>query len=71
MKTLEYRDMGLTPLSQAEQVEINGGLDPILAPLIIGLFISFVNDFGEVRKGFADGYNGTPLSQQSKTDCCQ
>lgn len=63
--------MGLTPLSQDEQAEVNGGLDPFLTPLIAGLVISFIRDFREVQKGFVDGYNGTPLSEPAKTDCCQ
>lgn len=62
--------MGITPLSHMEQVEVNGGLDPFLTPLIIGLVISFFNSFGEIRKGLADGYNGTPLSETNE-DCCQ
>jgi hypothetical protein len=71
MNTLEFRDMGLTPLSHAEQAGVNGGFDPFLTPLIAGLVISFIRDFGEIQKGFADGYNGTPLSGPAKTDCCQ
>jgi hypothetical protein len=70
MNTLELHDMGVTPLSDQEKIEMNGGF-VWFAPLIVGLVISAINDFDDIRKGLADGYNGTPLSEETKEVPCQ
>jgi hypothetical protein len=59
-QTLELKSMGLSQLTETESNETNGGLLWIPAALAIGLFISAVNNFGDIRQGIVDGWNGTP-----------
>ena len=69
--SIELRNMDVTPLSELEEVELNGGLWWLIPALVAGLIVSAINDFGDIRKGFADGYNGTPLSEERKeVPCC-
>ncbi|HET9057507.1 MAG TPA: hypothetical protein VFN30_11745 [Chitinophagaceae bacterium] len=60
MQTLELEKLKLTHLQESETKEINGGLWWLPAALVIGLAISAVNNFGDIRQGFVDGWNGTP-----------
>lgn len=58
MKTLELNNMGLTPIIKSETTEINGGLWWIPAALATALVMSAINNFGDIREGFTDGWNG-------------
>ena len=58
MKNNQDQVMGLTSLSVEECTGVTGGWLPIA--LGVGLILSFINDFGDVREGFADGFNGVP-----------
>jgi hypothetical protein len=60
MKQLELTKMGLTPITESENKDITGGFLWLPAALVAGLIISAVNNFGDIRQGFADGWNGTP-----------
>lgn len=52
--------MGLSPLRESESNETNGGIWWLPAALVVGLVVSAVNNFGDIRQGIADGWNGTP-----------
>ncbi len=60
MKTLELNKMGLTPITESESNSIEGGAWWLPAAFAIGLIISAFNNFGDIRQGFADGWNGKP-----------
>lgn len=49
--------IGMVPLSREEQLETTGGVPWLLPALIGGLIISAMNNFGDIREGFSDGYN--------------
>ena len=59
MKTMELKAMGLNPIETRESVEINGGLS-WWSKAISGasVFWSAVSNFGDIREGFSDGWNG-------------
>ena len=57
---MDLNKMGVTPMSHTEIEETNGGLWWLPAALVIGLVMSAVNNFGDIRHGLADGWNGTP-----------
>lgn len=59
-QTLELKNMGLSPLTETESNETNGGSWWLPAALVIGLVVSAVDNFGDIREGIADGWNGTP-----------
>src|SRR6185295_4495136 len=46
-------------LSDDESRKISGGIGFPLA-LGIALLVSAINDFGDIREGLMDGFNGTP-----------
>ena len=58
MKNLALEDFGLKEVSQKEALTINGGWLPIAVTAAI--IISAINNFGDIRHGLADGWNGTP-----------
>lgn len=58
MQVLKMQDYGLLPLTKSENVETNGGTFP--AWLAGALAVSFIQSFGDVRRGLSDGWNGTP-----------
>ena len=58
MKTLELHNMGLTPITKSQTTEITGGFLWIPAALLTGLVMSAINNFGDIREGFTDGWNG-------------
>jgi hypothetical protein len=60
METLELDDLGLSELSLDESTETSGGLWWLPAALVVGLVVSAVNNFGDIRQGIVDGFNGTP-----------
>lgn len=60
MKTLELNKMGLVPLTEAENKEIEGGVWWLPAALAIGLVMSAIHNFGDIRQGFSDGWKGKP-----------
>jgi len=58
MKNQSFDVNGLTELNQQECRSISGGWFPIA--VTIGLIVSAINNFGDIRQGLADGFNGTP-----------
>jgi hypothetical protein len=57
MKTINEERLGLTNLTLSEQYNINGGgLWSALAPIVTSL----INNFEDVRQGFADGWGVKP-----------
>lgn len=61
MKNLELQNFGVVELNAKEMEETDGGLPWWLpAALVVGLVISAVNNFGDIREGIQDGYHGTP-----------
>ena len=57
MKALKLNEMNLVELNSEEIEQIDGGWwQAVLAAIII----SAVNNFGDIRNGLSDGYNGTP-----------
>ena len=59
-QALELKNMGLTHLTETESNETNGGVWWILPALVVGLIVSAVNNFGDIRHGLADGWNSSP-----------
>lgn len=60
MKKLELNKMGLVPMTESENTDIEGGVWWLPAALVVGLILSAVNNFADIRQGFADGWNGKP-----------
>lgn len=58
MKTSEFEMIGLKELEPEEINLLKGGWFPIA--LTIALIVSAINNFGEIREGLADGFNGNP-----------
>ncbi len=52
--------LGLPALSRNEEMETRGGTPWLLPALVAGLIVSFFNNFGDIREGYADGLKGTP-----------
>lgn len=59
-QTLNLNEIGLSPLNDLEKKETAGGVPWLPAALAIALFVSAVNNFGDIRQGLMDGWNGTP-----------
>lgn len=57
-QTMDLNKMGLAPMSELEMQETDGGLWWFPAALGIGLVLSAINNFGDIREGLADGWNG-------------
>lgn len=58
MKKLELQNFGVQELDAKEIREVGGGLPWWLpAAAVVGLVISAVNNFGDIREGFSDGVN--------------
>ncbi len=57
---IELKSMGLSQLTEKESKETNGGVWWIPAALLVGLVVSAVNNFGDIREGIVDGWNGEP-----------
>lgn len=55
---LELKNMGLSPLTETESDENNGGFWWLPAALVVGLVVSAMNNFGDIRQGLSDGWNG-------------
>ena len=64
-QTLELSHLKLTPLTEMESREISGGLFWLPAAAVAGLIISAINNFGDIRDGIVDGFNGTPRYPQN------
>lgn len=58
MKNLNLNDFGVQEMNAEEMRKTDGGL--FWEALAIALIISAIDNFGDIREGFADGYNGTP-----------
>jgi hypothetical protein len=60
MKTLEID--GMSELNSNESKSVSGGgFWAIWGPaLAVGILISAIDNFGDIREGLADGWNGTP-----------
>ena len=52
--------LGLASLHESSIKEITGGYWWIPGGLAVGLIISAINNFEDIREGFVDGYRGTP-----------
>jgi hypothetical protein len=52
--------LGVTALTPEEEIELTGGIGWLLPALVAGLIVSAVNNFGDIRQGLEDGWNGTP-----------
>ena len=59
MKTLELQNFRLSELSKEESNRIDGGFIWIPMTLGVALIISAINNFGDIRQGLMDGYQGT------------
>ncbi len=59
-QTLELPHLKLTPLTEMESKETSGGLIWIPVTLGVALLMSAINNFGDIREGLVDGFNGTP-----------
>ena len=59
MKTIELEgELELIDLRDEEINGVNGGWFPIA--ITVAIIISAVNNFGDIRQGLVDGFNGTP-----------
>ncbi len=54
-QTLDLKVMGLEPMTEKEQMEIDGGFWQAVAA---GLVISFADNFSEFLDGIKSGFNG-------------
>ena len=62
-ENFDLQKMGLKELSVGEQKEIDGGLfgiDDVIIGIAVAATISFIDNFGDVREGLSDGWNGKP-----------
>ena len=59
-QTMELSLANLTPLSEREFRETSGGFVWLPLALGVGLLLSAINNFGDIRDGIVDGFNGTP-----------
>ena len=57
METIGLKKLGLSELSHGEASRANGGW---WQAALVALVISAINNWGDIRDGLADGYNGTP-----------
>lgn len=59
---IDFKEMGLSQLTEKEINKTNGGGFWALFPpaLAIALVVSAINNFGDIREGIVDGFNGTP-----------
>jgi len=53
-------ELEMQELTHDETSEISGGVWWLPAALVVGLVVSAVNNFGDIREGIVDGWNGTP-----------
>ena len=60
--TLNLQDTGLVELDAAASEKLIGGAFwvAVAAAALAGFFVSAVNNFGDIRQGLQDGFNGTP-----------
>ncbi|MBT1705315.1 hypothetical protein [Chryseosolibacter indicus] len=54
----EFAPIGVVELNQEESNNTNGGI--LWAILNAALVISAIDNFGDIREGLVDGWNGTP-----------
>ena len=55
---LNLHDTGLVELDAAAAEKLIGGL--FWVSLAVAAIASAINDFGDIRQGLQDGFNGTP-----------
>ena len=60
--TLNLQDTGLVELDATTSEKLIGGIlwAAVAAAVIAGFFVSAVNNFGDIRQGLVDGFNGHP-----------
>jgi hypothetical protein len=60
--TLNLHDTGLVELDATASEKLIGGFfwAAVAASFIASVFASAVNNFGDIRQGLQDGFNGTP-----------
>ena len=63
MKTLELNKMGLVPMTETENREINGGVWWLPAALVTGLLMSAIHNFADIlREDVPDALVAAPLA---------
>jgi hypothetical protein len=60
MKDLNLEIPDLKELSKHEASTTNGGLFWLPIAVTAAIIISAVDNFGDIRQGLVDGWNGTP-----------
>lgn len=60
--SINLEGMGLRPLTKNECKQVSGGWW-LPQALVIGIVLSALNNFQDIREGLMDGYNGTPRYQ--------
>lgn len=58
MKEIELNVVGLESMREEEEREVTGGVGLIAGGLIVGLVISVVENWQDIREGLSDGING-------------
>ena len=58
MQNFKMQEYGVAPLTEAEKTNTDGGIVWPLA-VIVAIIISAANNFGDIRDGLSDGFNGT------------
>jgi fructose-specific phosphotransferase system IIC component len=60
-QTLDLNKMGLAPMNEMEIQETDGGFwGQLIGGLVTGLVVSLIDNWGDVRAGWADGANHKP-----------
>ena len=60
MKNLILENFEVLEMNSEETAEMNGGAWWTGPAIVVGLVISAINNFQDIREGFMDGYNGVP-----------
>jgi len=57
-RTLDLRNMHVSAMTEENSEETNGGWLPVAA--VVALVVSAISNFGDIREGVVDGWNGKP-----------
>jgi len=60
MKTINLEELAVLELDKRDLVKTTGGLAFLPVAATVAIILSFVQNFSDVRHGFADGWRGTP-----------
>jgi hypothetical protein len=59
-QTLVLEQLGVVPMTTQEEKENSGGVLWAVLAIVVTIGVSAINNFGDIREGLGDGFNGTP-----------